>query len=269
MPAAAGEGTVAGTYSYRGRLSETTLPEMLSTIHRFRVPGVIQASHRNVTKRIFVREGYVIHASSDDRSDSLGDYLLRSGRLTEMVFEEISRLRRASDQRFGVLLVEREVMSPAEVQAAIRDHVEAIVWSLFYWQQGEVTFSIGEFQEREAVQIQVPLRQVILRGIRRAPDAKPLVGRLGRRETVLEPGFRWEDLVEIGLDRNEYKMLMLVDARRTLYELCSLGPLAPAENAKLLYAFQVLHLVRRRTGAEERSGPVKIRLGASGDARTS
>jgi hypothetical protein len=240
---------------------------MLSAIHRFRVPGVIRAAHRGVAKRIYLRDGYVIHAASEDRADSLGDYLLRVGRLSEELFEDLSRQRRASDQRFGVILVEREVMSPAEVHSAIRDQVEAIVWSLFYWQQGEVTFEIGEFQERETVQIQVPLRQVILRGIRQAPDAKPLVGRLGRKETVLEPSFRWEDLVEIGLDREEYKMLMMVDARRSLYQLCAMGPLAPAENAKLLYAFQVLHLVRRRTGTEERPGPVKIRLGAAGDAK--
>lgn len=254
------------TYRYRGRLSETTLPEILSTVHRFKVAGVIEAVYGSTTKRVYIRDGYAVHATSDDRADSLGDYLLRVGRISETAFEDISRLRRASEQRFGVLLVEREVMSPAEVQAAIRDHVEAIVWSLFYWQQGEVTFAIGELEDEEAVQIQVPLRQVILRGIRRAPDAKPLVSRLGRRDTVLEPSFRWEDLVEIGLDRDEYRMLMLVNARRSLYELCSAGPLPPAENAKLLYAFQVLHLVRRRAEATT-TGPVRIRLSAAGGSR--
>lgn len=257
---------VARTYRYRGRLSETTLPEMLSTIERFKVPGVIEASQGEACKRLFIRDGYVVHATSDDRADSLGDYLLRVGRLSEEAFEDISRRRRASEVRFGVLLVEREIMSPAEVQDALRDHIEAIVWSLFYWNEGEVTFAIGEVEDEEAVQIQVPMRQVILRGIRRAPDAKPLVSRLGRRDTVLEPSFRWEDLVEIGLDRDEYTMLMLVNARRTLYELCSAGPLAPAENAKLLYAFQVLHLVRRRSGATT-PGPVRIRLGAAGDGQ--
>ena len=107
---------------------------------------------------------------------------------------------------------------------------------------------------------------MIARGIRRAPQARPLVSRLGRKDTVFETRFGWEDLIEIGLDGDEFKLLELVDGKRTLYDLCAEGPLAPAENAKLLYAFQVLQLVRR-AAAVERTGPVKVQLRTGGDAQ--
>ena len=79
---------------------------------------------------------------------------------------------------------------------AIREQIEQIVWSLFYWQGGEVTFAVGELRERDLVQIQLPIGQVILRGILQAPDAKLLVTRMGSRETVMESCYRVEDLVD-------------------------------------------------------------------------
>ncbi len=252
-------------FHFKASLAESTLPEMLYSIQRFRVPGVIEARNEETTKHVYLREGYVIHAASSDRKDSLGEHLVRQGGLTPAQYAELSRDLRESKERLGVLLLKRRLLTPAAVLEAIREHIEEIVWSLFFWREGEVSFSVGEFHGPEMVQIQLPLRQVIVRGIRRAPQARPLVSRLGRKETVLEARFGWEDLIELGLDGDETRMLELVDGKRTLYDLCAEGPLAPAENAKLLYAFQVLQLVRRAAAAES-AGPVKVRLGSGGDA---
>jgi hypothetical protein len=61
---------------------------------------------------------------------------------------------------------------------------------------------------------------------------------------VLDPCYRLEDVVEIGLDAEEYRLLTLIDGTRTLYDLCTEGPLGPHDNARLLWAFRVLELVR-------------------------
>ena len=72
-------------------------------------------------------------------------------------------------------------------------------------------------------------------------------------------------MIEISLDAEAYRLLRLVDGKRSLYELCSQGPKAPAENAKLLYAFRVLHLVRRQQESGQ-TGPVKIQIKTTGDS---
>jgi hypothetical protein len=125
------------------------------------------------------------------------------------------------------------------------------------------------------VQIQLPIRQMIIRGIRQAPDAKLMVARMGAKETVLEPCYEVEDLVETGLDIGDYKILRSVDGKKTLYELCSEGSKPAAEIAKLLYAFQILHLIcpqgeaaaRAADKKPARHGPVKIKLGSAGRKR--
>lgn len=266
---------VKSAYKYRGDLARTTLPEMLYTIDRFHVPGVVEARRDRVIKRVYLRAGYVIHASSTDRRDSLGAHLLEKKSVKSEILEELSTQRRHSNKRLGVMLLEQGLLSPAQVLRAIREQIEAIIWSLFYWEEGEVTFGLGELEAADMVQIQLPIRQVIIRGIRQAPDARLMVSRMGDKETVLEPCFEIEELVETGLDIGDFKILRAVDGKKTLYELCADGSKPAAEIAKLLYAFQILHLICPQGQAKVetaekkpiRNGPVKIRLGSGGSSQ--
>ncbi|MCB1032751.1 MAG: DUF4388 domain-containing protein [Acidobacteria bacterium] len=245
-------------FQYRGNLAKTGLPEVLFTIDRFQVPGVIEARKGATSKRVYIREGCVIHATSNDLEDSLGSYLFRQGKLSESVFQATMRDRPKQNKRLGELLVERQILSPAEVYEGIRSHLEGIVWSLFYWDDGDVTFSIGEFKDPDMLRIQLPMRQVIFSGIKRAPSAKSLVGRLGRKETVFKPNYTLEDVVELALEKDDYAVLQLVDGKRSLYEVCAEGPLSPSESAKLMYAFRVLQLVRDDAPAPPQGNPTTI-----------
>lgn len=246
------------TYQYRGDLRDTAFPEMLHTIYRTRIAGVIEASRGEVVKRVWIKDGDVVHAASNDREDSLGAFLRRSGRLAEEDLEAAARQRGVTSKRLGEVLVERGVLSPAAAYRAIREQAEAIVWSLFSWEEGEIAFSIGEAAPHESIRILVPMRQVIVQGIRRAPNVRTLVAKLGRKETVFAPCYRIEDLVEIALDEREFALLAMVNGRRTVFEICTQGPLSPAENGKLLYAYTVLNLVRR--AESEEGGVIKIRM---------
>jgi len=252
------------TYQYRGDLARTTLPQMLVTIDRFRVSGVIEARREGHLKEIYLRDGNVVHAASNSREDSLGHFLLKQGKLSTETFNETMKARQQSSRRLGVLLVERGILSPAEVHQAICEQIEAIVWSLFFWDQGEVSFRLGEFEEAEGIEIRLPLRQVIVDGIQRAPNSKALVAKLGKRDTVLEPCYRTEEVIDIGLNADEFRLLKLVDGKRTLYEICAQGPFDASQNVRLLHAYEVLQLIRH-SRAGGRGGAIKIKLKTSGD----
>lgn len=254
------------TPQYRGDLRQTALPEMLAIIYQARVAGVVEAVLGDVTKRIFLENGYVVHASSSDLADSLGGYLRRVGKLSDADFHAAMTQRAAGGRRLGEVLIERGTLSPAQTFQAIREHVEGILWSLFAWEEGTVSFDIGAFDARELVRIQIPLRQVVVQGVKRAANAKSLVAKMGGKETLFGPSYRLEDLIEVALDAQEYKLLSMVDGKRTLYELATRGPLAPPENARLLYAYSVLQLIRKVGVAEPAaaSGVIKIKLRTEG-----
>lgn len=244
-------------YQYRGELEQTALPEVLFTIYRHKVPGQIELRRGDLVKRLFVHDGSIVHASSSDPGDSLGHFLRSIGRLSEEDYQRTDAIKAATGQRHGTILIEEQILTPGELYAAIQRHLESILYSVFNWTSGEVTFQIGAVEATGIVRISLPLRRVILEGIRSGPEARSLVTRLGGKDMVFQPTYSTEDLIEIALDAPEYALLRLVDGRRTLYELCTNGPLSAPDAARRLYAFHVLHLVRKRPDA---TGVVKIRF---------
>ncbi len=142
------------------------------------------------------------------------------------------------------------MLSPIEVQNAIRDQIEAVLWSLFSWEQGAVTVQLADVQVDEAVRISLPLRHVILEGIKRTQNAKALVARLGKKHTVFAPSYSLEEVFEVGLDAQEYSLLSMVDGQRSFIDLCQDGPASPADNARLLYAFSVMQFIQRADDGE-------------------
>ncbi len=246
-------------FHFRESLAETSLAELFYTIYRHRVPGLIELTKDGIHKRVFISSGNVIHATSTDKTDRLGVHLYRSGKLSRSVLEQTMAKRAQSGKRHGELLIEDRLLAPNELAEAIRGQMAAIVWSVFSWQQGEVTFRIGEFEDPLMIKIHLPMRQVILRGISRVPDPKALVGKLGSKGTVYKPNYGTEDLVEIALNRDEYQLLTLVNGRRRIYDICAEGPYSMSENARRLYAFGVLQLIRKVSG-DTGTGQVMIRM---------
>lgn len=250
-------------HHYRGDLAEEPLPEILAAINRHRVPGVVSVTSDKVLKQIYVKDGTIVHASSSDRAESLGHFLLENGHISREDFVRTMRERARSDDRYGVLLVEREILVPADLYRALRQQSAKIIWDLFSWRSGDVTFTIGEFPEASAIEIQIPIRQAIKEGAKRIREVKPLLARLGTRTSRLETCYRTDDLIEAAVRADELALLKLVDGRRTLFDLCSEGPFDSATNGKLLYAFYVLQFVRRCGQSQPTSGAIKLRLTTS------
>lgn len=233
---------------------------MLHTIYRHRVPGVIEARSRGVVKKLFIKDGNVVYARSSDLDDSLAAHLSRRDMVSTRRLNECALIWKGSNKRFGVILMEQGLLSPKELNQAIRQQVEIVAWSLFSWKEGKLTFDIQELTEPNVIRIQLPLRQMILRGIRLALNDSRLMDRLGSEEAVFEPAYAGEDLIDIALDREEYQLLKRVDGKATLGEIARTGPFSTSENSKILYVFHVLQLIRSAAGEG------KVRLTSSNES---
>lgn len=254
---------MGNNFEYTGNLEETFLTDMLSLIFQHSVPGVMKVSNNDCVKKIYVSGDNVVQASSTDRADRLGAHLYRAGLLTREELLETMRERHTSDKRHGQLIIERGLLSPKELYEAIRGQMEAIVWSVFRWQKGQVSFKVGELDETARIRIHLPMRQVIVRGIKEVADTKSLVVRLGNKSTVFRPVYCAEDLIELALEKDEYALLRLIDGQRRFYDICNMGPFSMSENARLIYAFRLVGLVDQMdsgTGSGG-TGGVTIRRG--------
>jgi len=100
-------------FEFRGDLAERPLPEILETVFRYRVPGVLTASAEGIEKKIFMVGGTIIFATSSDRSDSLGAFLRRRRRINtaEHLAGEKELLADGGSRRYGSVLVQLGLLS--------------------------------------------------------------------------------------------------------------------------------------------------------------
>jgi hypothetical protein len=226
---------------YQTEISQTPLPEMLVKIHKYKAPGRVDCRRGEETKRIYLDRGQIIFATTNMITESLGDRLLALGRITREQYDESLRRVRESGKRHGTTLVEMKILSSDELFVAVREQIQEIIWSVFAWESGTVGFTPGRDKRFEFIRVDVPIQQAIMTGVRRMPDPKAVVQRLGTKTSLFA---RAESPVEdIHLHDDEQALLDVVDGRKVLYEIVNTPPLTAGENARILYGFFALGLI--------------------------
>lgn len=242
---------------YQTDLAHTPLPEILVTIHRYRVPGIIDCQRGAELKSVFIEGGEIIFASSNQIRDSLGDKLLAEGKITREQYDESVRRLAATGKRQGTILTEMNVLEPRELFVALTDQIQQILWSLFAWDSGTVIFRPGRERHLEFLKLQLSVPRAIMNGVRHMPDARALVARLGVKTTLFEQ--TGKGVQGLTLAPEEQRVLDAVDGRRTLFELTQTPPLTGSENARILYALFVLGLI-----SVKESKQIKVQLKTEG-----
>ncbi len=245
-------------YIYEGDVSETPLPEVLQKINYYRVPGVLSAACEKGRKDIYISGGDVILASSTFDDDRLGEFLLAKKKISREQYDRSVELLKSTGKRQGKVLIEIGALTAQELLENVKEQVVAIVWSLFEWTEGTITFKVGKFKENELIKLSLDTRFVVLEGIKKISDPKRVVKWLGKKEDVFEPSENALILLPtIPLSTDEKRIFRFVDGRRTLLMLLEVSPLDTSQTAKILYACFVLGLIKKKE-----SGIIKIKAGS-------
>lgn len=246
-------------FEYRGDLAVTPLAEILATIDRYRVPGVVTATRESRIRRIYLDEGLVVFATSNEPEASLAMWLIRNGHLTREAALEAEARRARQGMRFGQVLLQMGLVTPELLNEAISGQIRDVLWGAFEWEAGDVLFEIGPKRGNEIVRIDAPIPEVILEGVRRSTDVRRLVARLGSAATLLE---RTRNAMLDLFTPEERRYYDAIDGRTPLQILASRGPGSVSENARILYAFYCLGLVRKQRGTG--AGAKKIQYKTEG-----
>jgi len=232
---------------YVGELADTPLPEMLVTIYRHRVPGLLEVTTDDSIRRVVISSGDIVFASSTNRAESLGDMLLAANRLSmEQYRASTMVMTRETGRRHGQILVDMGILSEGELRTAVLEQVQRIVWRLFDVHEGRVTFTLGNFSAQEEHRLRIPTPRAILHGCKTVAEAKRLVSRLGSKSSVFSGQTMPEHLAGLELEPGEQQLLDLVDGRKTLLELCEQGPFSAGLNARVLYAFHAMAMIQKK-----------------------
>jgi hypothetical protein len=226
----------------RGTLARMPLPELLRELQELAATGILSLSAGGARKALYLRGGRVVFATSNLPSDRLGEVLLREGKITPEENETSVRAL-AQGRRQGRVLVEMGALSPDELWWAVQTQVREIVFSVFQWDEGQFHFEESALPEKEKITVDLDVTALVLEGIRRMDPAGVARVRQPDGHLVLEKG---ETPAGSLLHPWEQHVLSLVNAERSVVELCHESEAGEGQTLKALYAFLCTGIVRSR-----------------------
>ena len=234
----------------RGSLSESSLPELLASISRSKETGILNFHDAGRWKAIYFKEGRIIYAMSNSQDDRLGEFLLKTGKITVRQFLEASK-KIQPDKKLGAVLVEQGIITPDDLFVAIHRHAEAIVYSLFAWTRGEYEFVIKDLTADGPMVLDLDSENVILEGIRRLKDFTRMYAGVGPLESVLRPSANADGLIyKLHLDEDESQVHSLVNGRINVEQILAMSYLPNFETLRILFGLLAAGVVERG-GAQE------------------
>jgi curved DNA-binding protein CbpA len=219
-----------------GNLSQDTLADIIRNHYVNRDSGILHLAQNDITKRIYFKKGSMVFANSDVNSDRLGEFLIRNEKISRKDFELASEVMKDTGKRFGRTIVEMGHMSGDEMQDMVVKQIEAIIYSLFEWENGDHRFEAHEDPVDEDIVLNLSTADIILEGTRRMNDIATISRALGDPHRILRHSDNPLLLYQkISLTPQEGFVLSRVDGISTVTDIAAISPLGEDETLRCVY----------------------------------
>ena len=204
----------------KGTLSGIPLPALLRGAVRARKTGVLRVASGAVNKTLYVSEGRIIFATSNDPDDRLGEMLLRKGVITYRALEDSVRALQAG-KRQGTILVENGSIRSRDLIEGVTEQVQEIVYSLFPWEEGAYELQEGDLPSREVIVLRMSTGDLLREGIRRVRRWSRIRAGVGELDQLyaLAPDAA-SVMGGLSLLPEEVTLVATLDGPTTLDEIC-------------------------------------------------
>jgi hypothetical protein len=191
-----------------GTLGDFSLADILQLIGLQRKTGLLVLQRGEEQVKVGFENGRVVSAETSLRAPEgrIGQYLLRSGKLTEQRLEAALREQDATLQRLGHLLVEKRWVDRETIRQLLTLQVSETVYELFRWRDGEYDFQPGVTStwDREFVE-PIACETLLMQGAQMV-DEWPLIERvIPSAAVVLQPTARAARILATGSEAREGK----------------------------------------------------------------
>lgn len=214
-----------------GNLRTMGLPEILQWISAGRKTGTLELQHGSIRKKILFRDGNIHSSWSNDPRESLGQFLIRSRKVSEEQLFKALLHQESKGRLLGTLLIEEGLLAEPELKRLLRAKAEETIFDIFLWPEGQFDFKDGLLPQNISVHLDTPVTAVILEGIRRVDEW----GRIRQVFPTMGTAFKLQGAPVEVQDEVERQALGLAAAGKTLAEMALVLRRSEFDTAALYY----------------------------------
>ncbi|MFA4918941.1 MAG: DUF4388 domain-containing protein [Thermodesulfovibrionales bacterium] len=226
-----------------GLLKMYPLSDILLDLQRSDFSGIIEVENDPIRKSIYIKNGVMVFASSNQEEDCLGEVLLKAGKLTADRLYQALGIMKSTGKRLGTILVELGFIKPDEFVRSLKFQVEEIILSLFTWENGKIKVKDGPLPQ-EVIHMKLSAANLIFRGIKRVNKPEYFKNVCPSFDTILffsnEPMNLFQD---IQLSEEDRYVLALLDSKLTFKEICDISTLGQFKTMKIICALVSIRMI--------------------------
>ncbi len=237
-----------------GDLAAVPFPLLLARHYQTKSSGALEVSAGPFKKKVFLKDGVVIFAASNDHNDRLGELLIRRDVITvpEHVRSSAALVR---GKRYGTVLVEREVISPSQLVWAVKEQVKEIAFSLFDLPAGAYRFLDESDAEEELITLAINTPELLRQGVQRMDTVTGPLSAFDSLAMRLEPALIASEISEpFELSAGEIELVEELEKRPSLGDLFERTTLPHFAMIKFLWVLVILGLIRTASEGPAREG---------------
>jgi hypothetical protein len=155
---------------------------ILADLKDKKATGTLVVRSSNFLKRVFLKGGEIVFASSNLEEDRLGEMLIKAGLITREQYDISVEILKKTGKQQGSILVELGFLTPRQLFEGLKFQIREIVLSLFDSAETVIEFREGELPEDEIIGLKINIDDLIREGEKRFNRKN----RLSEEEAILK-----------------------------------------------------------------------------------
>jgi hypothetical protein len=226
-----------------GEISQINLIERLVELWREQFTGAIRFENDGIIKIVYCKGGDILSASTNDRSDSIDEILMRAGKVSREHVKQALAKRKESET-LGDALLNLGFITRKELTWARRVQVVGVIRSIAAWTEGSFTIVADYLPKRDEGTL-FPLPQVLVELIVTDQDRARFERALDGGEVVFTRTADFDDVWRrLGLNEDAEAIAVEIDGVKSATAVATASGRDTFNVYKLLHALATLGVLR-------------------------
>jgi len=226
-----------------GQLSDICLPTILMSLHNDRETGILEISDDLHTKRLFVQEGRIVHASSTDPDEGLAECLLRRDLISLAHYLEVREDLQAETRGGGVPTAFRS-LEPDRLQEGVEGRLRDLALSMLGMKVGRYNLRLAPFSAMNMMTLSTGIPQLLFELMQTMTCWGRIYAGVGDPDTRLTLSARLPAFVaDLDMDTDQAHLMDLCRSGMPVSALVEASYMPPFQTYRLLWSFIILGLV--------------------------
>lgn len=219
----------------QGSLKHFSVSELLHFVTGGRKTGTLNLDQEGKSSSVYVTEGTVTYAFSNQEHFRLGTLLQRRKKISKAQRQQLDAVMLKEGEKFSQAILDQKLFKSEQLQDFLKMQVSEVLFDVLSWNGGHFSMKEAVNAPTLAVPLHIDLETIVAEAAVKNEEWQRCVEKLPDSSTVFRVIGDPETQGKITLSVDQWKVLFKVDGERTLADLVREAEEEPIEIYRVIF----------------------------------